>query len=131
MIRIIFGVLMIMHGLVHLLYFAQSARYFSLQPGMVWPDGSWAFSRFLADQRIRMLACLSCITAAIGFVTGGIGILLWQSWWRPAIIGSAAFSALLFFLFWDGAAQNLDNKGAIGLLINLAILAAMLMLPLT
>ena len=42
MFRIIFGIFIILHGLVHLLYFGQSTRYFELQPGMVWPDGAWA-----------------------------------------------------------------------------------------
>jgi hypothetical protein len=35
MSRIIFGVFIVLHGLVHLLYFGQSARYFELQPEMV------------------------------------------------------------------------------------------------
>ena len=35
--RFVFGVFIVLHGLVHLLYFGQSARYFELKPGMVWP----------------------------------------------------------------------------------------------
>ena len=42
MVRILVSLLVILHGLVHLLYFGQSARLFELQPGMGWPDGSWA-----------------------------------------------------------------------------------------
>jgi hypothetical protein len=41
------GIFLVLHGLVHLLYFGQSARYFELKPGMTWPDGAWAFSRLL------------------------------------------------------------------------------------
>jgi len=128
MIRIIFGVFIVLHGLVHLLYFGQSARYFELQPEMVWPDGSWAFSRLLGDEAIRILASISCVLAAIGFVAGGIGILVRQAWWRPVVVGSAAFSAVVIGLFWDGVMQKLDDKGGIGLLINLAILVALLIL---
>jgi hypothetical protein len=43
------------------------------------------------------------------------------------VIGSAVFSSLIYILFWDGVIQNLDNKGGIGILINLAILAALLL----
>jgi hypothetical protein len=43
MIRLIIGIFLLLHGLVHLLYFGQSARYFDLRPEMIWPDGSWAF----------------------------------------------------------------------------------------
>jgi hypothetical protein len=128
MFRIIFGVFIVLHGLVHLLYFGQSARYFELQPEMIWPDGSWAFSRLLGDEATRILASISYVLAAIGFVAGGIGILVRQAWWRPVVVGSAAFSAVIIVLFWDGVAQMLDDKGGIGLLINIAILAALLVL---
>ncbi len=126
MTRFLIGIFIVLHGLVHLLYFGQSARLFELQPGMVWPDGAWAFSRLLGDNATRSLASLSCVLAAIGFVAGGVGIFASQDWWRPVVVTSAAFSAALYLLFWDGKPQRLDNQGGIGLLINLAILAALL-----
>jgi hypothetical protein len=128
MFRIILGVFIVLHGLVHLLYFGQSARYFELQPEMVWPDGSWAFSRLLGDAATRILASISCVLAAIGFVAGGTGILFRQAWWRPVVVASAAFSAGIIVLFWDGKMQMLDDQGVIGLLINIAILVALLIL---
>ncbi len=70
----------------------------------------------------------SCVLAAIGFVTGGVGILVSQAWWRPVVVAAAAFSAALFILFWDGKAQMLDAKGGIGFLIDLAILMLVLVL---
>jgi len=51
-----------------------------------------------------------------------------QAWWRPVIVGAATLSAAIFILLWDGALQNLHDKGAIGILINLAILVAVLVL---
>ena len=126
MIRILFGIFLALHGLVHMLYFGQSARYFKLQDGMVWPDGSWAFSRLLGDAAARNLASVLLVLAAIGFVAGGVGIFAKQVWWRPVIVAAAIFSSLIYILFWDGGLQHLDNKGGIGILINLAILAALL-----
>jgi hypothetical protein len=76
----------------------------------------------------RTLASVLYGLAAIGFVVGGIGIFVKQAWWRPAVVGAAAFSALFIALFWDGGMQRLNDKGLIGLLINLAILAALLIL---
>lgn len=128
MLRFIFGVFMVLHGLVHLLYFGQSARYFALQPGLVWPDGSWALAKLLGDRATRTLASLSCVLAALGFVVGGIGMLVRLAWWRPVIIASAMFSAVLFLLCWDGKPQRMDDKGGIGILINLAILISLLVL---
>jgi hypothetical protein len=124
----IFGIFIVLHGLVHLLYFGQSARLFELRPSMIWPDGSWACSRILGDEATRTLASISYVLSAIGFVAGGIGILVRQAWWRPVVVASAAFSAVMIILFWDGEMQMLDDKGGIGLLINLAILAALLVL---
>ncbi len=128
MVRIIFGVFMVLHGLVHLLYFGQSRRLFELQHGMVWPEGSWAFSRLLGDGTTRRLASIACVLAAVGFVAGGTGILAGQAWWRPAVVGAATFSTVIFVLLWDGGLHKLDNQGAIAVLINIAILIAVLIL---
>lgn len=126
MVRIGFGVFIVLHGVVHLFYFGQSRRLFELQEGMVWPDGSWAFSKLLGDQVTRSLASVCCVVAAAGFVIGGVGIFAKQTWWHPATVISAAFSAVLFVLFWDGKRQMLSENGAIGLLIDVAILVAVL-----
>jgi hypothetical protein len=128
MLRFIVGAFIVLHGLVHLLYFGQSWRLFELQPGMVWPEGSWAFSKLLGNEATRLLASISCLLAAIGFVAGGTAILLGQAWWRPVVVAAAAFSTLLFLLFWDGRMQKLSNQGAIAVLINIAILVAVFIL---
>jgi len=126
--KFIFGAFVVLHGLVHLLYFGQSARYFELKPGMVWPDGSWVFSKLLGDAAARNLASIPLILAAIGLVVGGVGILTNQTWWQPVVVGVAALSSMVYILFWNGRLQNLDGQGVVGLLINLAILFAVLVL---
>ena len=128
MLNILFGVFIILHGLVHLLYFGQSRRLFELRPGMVWPDGSWAFAKLFGSRAIRALASIACLLAAIGFVAGGIGLLFNQYWWQELVAGSAVFSGLITVLFWDGKMQKLDDQGFIGLLINIALLAALFMM---
>jgi len=126
MLRFVAGAFIVLHGLVHLLYFGQSRRLFELQSGMVWPDGSWAFSKLLGNEATRTLASIFCILAAIGFVAGGAGILVGQAWWRPVVVGAAVFSAVGFILFWNGKTQKLHDQGGIALLINLAILVGVL-----
>ena len=128
MLRFIFGAFIVLHGLVHLLYFGQSQRLFELQPGMVWPDGSWGFSKLFGEAVSRVLASVACLLAALGFVAGGVAIFLGQSWWRPVVVGSAAFSAVLFVLFWNGRLKKLPDQGAIAILINMAILLVVLIL---
>jgi hypothetical protein len=124
--RFVLGVFIVLHGMVHLLYFGQSARYFELKSGMVWPDGSWAFSKLLGNEAARNLASISLILAAIALIVGGIGILVNQAWWRPVVVGVAAFSSLVYVLFWNGRMQNLDGQGVVGILIDMAILLAVL-----
>lgn len=122
MVKIIFGIFFVLHGIVHLLYFGQSARYFELKPGLVWPDGSWVFSRFLSQGSARNLASALLILAAIGFIVSGIGFFTKQDWWRTAVIASSVLSSVLYILFWDGKMQALHDKGFVGVLINLAII---------
>ena len=71
---------------------------------------------------------ISCVLAAIGFVVGAAGIFAKQAWWHPVVVGSAAFSALIFILFWDGKRQMLDGKGLFAILINLVILVLLLVI---
>lgn len=123
---IIFGIFCVLHGVVHLLYFGQSARYFELQPGMVWPDGAWAFSRLLGDELTRMLANIALILAALGFAAAGVGVLLEQSWSRSVIIAASIFSTAIYVLLWNGKMQRLDNQGWVGILINVALLVLVL-----
>jgi hypothetical protein len=126
--RFVFSIFIMLHGLIHLLYFGHGARYFELKPGMVWPDGSWVFSRLLGDEAARDLASISLLLAAIGLIVGGIGILVSQAWWRPVVVCAAAFSSVVFILFWNGRMQNLDGQGVVGLLIDIMILLAVLIL---
>jgi hypothetical protein len=128
MLRFIIGTFVTLHGLVHLLYLGQSLRLFELQPGLAWPDGSWAFSWLFDDAGTRSVAGASCVLAALGFVVGGLALLLRQAWWRPTVAGAAAFSGLIFFLLWNGRLQHLDDNGAFALLINAALLVALFVL---
>jgi hypothetical protein len=128
MFRIIFGIFIVAHSFVHLLYFGQSSRYFELKPGMVWPDGAWAFSTLLGNEGTRKLAGILLVLTAIGLAAGGTGIVLDQTWWRPVVVGAAVFSSVLYVLLWNGKIQNLDAQGLVGILINLAILVSILIL---
>jgi len=93
---------------------------------MLWPDGSWSLSRMLGDEPTRVLASILCALAAVGFLAGGIGLFASQSWWRPMVVVSAAFSAMIFVILWDGKLQMLSNNGIFAVLINIAILVAVL-----
>lgn len=124
MFAVIVGLFMVLHGLVHLLYVAQSRRLFELRADMAWPDRSWAFSKPLGDETTRLLASIAYVVAAAAFVAGGTALLLRQEWWRPVVVSSAAFSAVIIILFWDGGLKRLRDQGGVGPVIDVAILVA-------
>jgi len=95
---------------------------------MTWPENSWAFSNVSGNDTTRLIAGISCLLAAIGFVTCGIIMLIGQTWWQSMVIGTSAFSAIVFMLFWNGKMQNLDNQGGIGLIINIAMIITSIIL---
>jgi hypothetical protein len=126
MLRLSIGIFFVLHGLVHLLYAGHSRGLFELSDGLAWPSGSLAFSKLIGDGATRGLATALMALAAIGFITVGGAVFFRQAWWRPVTVGVALFSSAAYLLLWDGGLQKLPDKGGVGLLINLAILAALL-----
>lgn len=126
MVKVFFGVFIILHGLVHMWYFTLSQKLVTFQADMGWTGKSWLFTNALGDTATRSLAGLLYALATIVFAVGGIGFMIQQDWWRPVAIGSAIFSSAILILFWDGSLNLLVEKGLLGLLINLAILIGLL-----
>jgi len=124
--RTIAVVFLVLHGLVHLLYLGQAAKVFELQPGLSWPAGSWLFSKALGEGGTRALAGILCALTALGFVISAAGLLLDQTWWRSAVVGTVAVSVVLYIMFWNGRLERLDQQGAVGILLDAAILAIVL-----
>jgi hypothetical protein len=126
MFRIIFGIFIVLHGLVHLWYVTLSQRLVEFQADMGWTGASWLFSPLLGESGTRLLATVLYGLATLGFVTGGIGIFAQQEWWQPVVLGSAALSAATILLFWDGGLQMIVQKGLLGFLIDAFLLIALL-----
>ena len=110
MVRYALAVFVVLHGLVHLLYFGQSARLLELQAGMDWPDHSWALSQLASSGAIRGLASAVCLLAAAGFVAAGVGVFADVGWWRGALGGAAALSTAAWILLWDASPVNLSGQ---------------------
>jgi hypothetical protein len=126
-LKVIFAIFVILHGLVHLLYAAQARRLFELAPGLAWPESSWLLSRLVGEQAIRAVAIVIYVLAAAGFVVSGIGLLFGGSWSHTAVVASAAVSTVGVILFWDGKLQRLPDQGLIAVLINIGLVIVVLM----
>jgi len=119
---IVFGIFLLLHGVVHLLYFGHSARYFEIKEGMAWPDGSWALTNVFGQGSTRTVGSVLLVVTAVLFLLAGVSVFLKVDWWLGAVTVAAVFSTVVYLLLWDGGMQNLDGKGFVGILINLAIL---------
>ncbi len=128
MLRFLAGSFIVLHGLVHLWYVTLSLELVAFQPEMGWSGRSWVFTHLLGDATTRALATGLYGLATIAFVVSGSGIFLRADWWRPVLVGAAIFSSAIILLFWDGSLQLLVLKGLLGLLINVGILIALLLL---
>lgn len=121
------GFFFLLHGMVHGLYAGQSSRRFELTRGFTWPDGSWALSRLLGVGGTRILASAAMLVCALGFALAGVGLVFVQDWWLPVVVGAAALSTLAYVLLWNGKLERLSDQGAIGIVINVAIVAVVLL----
>ena len=119
--KYIIGIFIILHGLVHLFYFAHSKKIFELRPGFDWPDNSWVLSKFLETDTIRIIASLMCLMIAAAFVTSGIFYIANAFWALNLLLISTILSSLLFILLWDGRLKKLETQGAIAMIINISI----------
>jgi hypothetical protein len=119
--KYIIGIFIILHGLVHLFYFAHSKKIFELRPGFVWPENSWVLSKFMGTDNIRNFTTLMCFLVAAAFVISGIAYFAHAEWAINLTIISAIFSSVFFILLWDGRLKKLDNQGAIAIIINISI----------
>lgn len=122
MIKIIIGVFIILHGLVHVWYFILSQKLVEFRPEMGWTGESWVLKNILKEKTILSMASLSFILVALMFVISGIGFLSSTGWWKGLVVITSVLSSLVLLLFWDGRIQQIVEKGAIGLAINIFIL---------
>lgn len=126
MIQTLTGIFIILHGLVHLWYVVLSLNWVEFQPDMGWTGTSWLLSGILQESTVRTTAAVLFIVSAVAFVISGIGIFVDAEWLDAVILVSAIFSSVVLIVFWDGSLEMIVQKGVIGVLINLVVIAVTL-----
>ncbi len=122
MIRIALGVILALHGLVHVWFVALATRLVAFEPEMGWTGRSWLLTPILGEATTRVVATVLLSVAAAAFVVGGAAVIGQASWWRPALIVAAIVSSVVLLVVWDGGTDMLVQKGLIGIGINLLVL---------
>jgi MFS family permease len=105
-LRILIGVLLLLHGVIHCILAA------SPNPGSAEPVAATFFSEWaspwlrgmLSGRALQTVAIVLAVMAGVGFIAAGLamfGILLPHDWWRALAIGSSVVSLVLCVLFWN------------------------------
>jgi len=112
MIRIFVAILLIVHGLVHLLGFVVPWRLATVE-SLAYKTTLLSGNLDVGEAGIRVIGLL-WLLAAIGFVVAGIAAFALHPWWRAVTLGVTLLSLVLCILDWP------DTQ--LGVLINLVIL---------
>ena len=124
-LRIIIGLVLIVHGIGHAMAFFPALNLFSTEK---WHHRSWLLTDFVGDSASRVISIVLFGAALIGFIAAALGLFGWlvpQDLWRTLAIVSAVISLVSLALFWNSFASLFPNKiGAIA--VNLAVLVCLL-----
>lgn len=124
-IRIITGLVLIIHGIGHVMALFPALNITSTDK---WHYRSWLLTGLLGDTFSRVLVVALFGAALIGFIASGLGIFGWlvpHSAWQTHAIVSAVISLVALALFWNAFVTLFPNKiGAI--VVNIATLWALL-----
>jgi hypothetical protein len=129
MSRIISGIFIILHGLVHIWYVVLSFNLVTFQPDMGWTGNSWLFASPKSHQVMRMIAGVLFIISTMLFVISGITILANFSGANTMLSIAAILSMITLVVFWDGKTDMIVQKGIIGVIINLVIIVTVFFNP--
>lgn len=109
-IRIIIGLVLIIHGIGHVMAFFPAFNWASSES---WHYRSWLLSRILGDTVSRIIVVVLFGAAMLGFIAAGLGVFGWlvphDSWQILALV-SAVVSLVALGFFWNAFVALFPNK---------------------
>lgn len=126
MIRILIVIVLIAHGIGHVLGVFPALGLASLEG---WSLRSWLLTDLIGTTAASWLGVVLWLVGLLGFVGAGLGMLGWivpQAWWRSLAISAAVLSLLALALYWNAFPSLLNKVGAIG--VDVAVLVGLLWL---
>lgn len=120
--RYIVAVVLLAHGIGHIMPFM--AAWTPKISKVGFSDASWIFSGGVGvESPIGQAFALLGMVALIGFITGALGLVAYQTWW-PTITVMAAAISIVTIVPWFNAWPTGNMIGA--LLVDVAVLVALL-----
>ncbi len=122
MLKTIFSIVIILHGLIHIWYlllFSKVVKYF---PEMGWTGESWLMSGFSKILWVRYTGIILYSLTCLLFVSSGISLMANSSLTIYLLNISAILSSVLIVFFFDGRFDMLIQKGLVGLILNVTII---------
>ncbi len=126
--RLAVGLFLVLHGLVHGWYVVLSQGWVEVEDQMGWSGHSLLLSPILPEGAILTVASVLYVAVTVGFVLGGIGYAFDLGWWEPVVVVAALLSTAVLVAMWNGEFDLLVEQGAAGVLINIGLLVAILVL---
>ena len=126
MLHIILGVFLILHGAVHIWYVAMARGLISADADTIWNGRSWLFTRRLGDQATMALATIVFSAITLVFAVAGIALVAQQERFSTWAITGSILSIAAIIGFWDGKPDHPVEKGLLGIILDVAILVALL-----
>lgn len=127
--RTALAVFLVLHGLVHGWYVLLSNGWVTAEDAMGWNGTSWLLSPVLAEGTILVLASVVYVAVTVAFLAGAVGYWRRVEWARVVLLVAATLSTVTLVLMWDGVATLLVEKGVLGVLINIALVALLVQSP--
>lgn len=125
------AVFLAFHGVVHGWYVVLSRGWIEPDgdeaPAWGWNGRSWLLSGALPEARILDAASVLYGLVVVGFVVGAAGLVVSAGWATPVLVGAAVLSTAVIVVMWDGSPAQLTEKGALGVLIDVAVVAWLLL----
>ena len=124
--RILIGIFIILHGLVHLWYVTLSREWIKFEAEMGWTGESWLLTGMFGSKFTRTLTTIFYSLAAFAFVIAGLGLTIGSGWSQTWMVSASLISLVSIVVFWDGSPRMPVEKGLLGFLINIGILIAVI-----
>jgi len=121
--KFIITLFILLHGWVHVWYLLLAGNIVKYTPDMGWTGNSWLLSGWMGESTPKQLAIFLYLIVAILFTATGICYYLGKMWYMNMLLISTVLSSLLIITFFDGKFELLVQKGLVGLIINIALLA--------